>query len=142
MITWVLYRRISPVASVSFPPPHTHPTVIFCHYMFRGQVSFVRWEDIPWDNLAFPTTSWALWHHRQRVQGTKSVSSVRPPVQSLFGNEHCTGVGRGSEEPTGHEGDFLSPETVFTAPGDDHTLFWCPHRGLHRKGDWKLSTDS
>lgn len=106
------------------------------------KVSFVRWEDIPWDNLAFPTTSWALWHHRQRVQGTKSVSSVRPPVQSLFGNEHCTGVGRGSEEPTGHEGDFLSPETVFTAPGDDHTLFWCPHRGLHRKGDWKLSTDS
>lgn len=30
------------------------------------QVISVRWEDIPWEDLAFPTTSWALWHQRLR----------------------------------------------------------------------------
>lgn len=32
----------------------------------KPQLISVRWEDIPWDELAFPTTSWALWHQRLR----------------------------------------------------------------------------
>ncbi|CAN0535229.1 unnamed protein product, partial [Scytosiphon promiscuus] len=35
----------------------------------------VRWEDIPWDLLAFPTTSWALWHHRIRTEEVFAASS-------------------------------------------------------------------
>lgn len=34
--------------------------------LINPQVILVRWEDIPWDDLAFPTTSWALWHQRLR----------------------------------------------------------------------------
>lgn len=38
----------------------------------------VRWEDIPWDELAFPTTSWALWH--QRLRNEAAARSLNGPA--------------------------------------------------------------
>lgn len=47
----------------------------FFYFFVSAQVAFFRWEDIPWDSLAFPTTSWALWHHRLRYEYLRSESS-------------------------------------------------------------------
>ncbi|CAM9796202.1 unnamed protein product, partial [Ectocarpus sp. 12 AP-2014] len=54
------------------------------------QVISVRWEDIPWDTLAFPTTSWALWHHRLRVEEAAKMSTI----SSSSGAPLDTGEGR------------------------------------------------
>jgi ADP-ribose pyrophosphatase YjhB (NUDIX family) len=31
------------------------------------EVGLFGWEEIPWDELAFPTVHWALHHHRERL---------------------------------------------------------------------------
>jgi ADP-ribose pyrophosphatase YjhB (NUDIX family) len=34
------------------------------------EVALFHWHEIPWDDLAFPTVSWALHHHRQAADQT------------------------------------------------------------------------
>lgn len=42
------------------------------------EVGLFTWDDIPWDDLAFPTVSWAL-HHHQRVAGRAEFPPFRAP---------------------------------------------------------------
>ena len=42
------------------------------------EVALVRWNDIPWDDLAFPTNHWALRQHRQ-VEGLDSFPPFTNP---------------------------------------------------------------
>ncbi len=68
----------------------------------------VPWEDIPWDSLAFPTTSWALWHHRLRAETAAAAApattalnasvSAKPPSGATDGD----GDGDG-DVASGHE---------------------------------------
>ena len=43
------------------------------------EVRLYRWDEIPWDDLAFPTVRWALLHHRE-VDGERTfVARCNPP---------------------------------------------------------------
>lgn len=110
-----------------------------------AQVAFFRWEDVPWDTLAFPTTSWALWHHRQvtvRTEqreggdcGTPSLGDVR--------DETREGVAlRRHERLSDGGGVRVSTGAVFSAPAANMACFWCPERGLHLKDGWNSYADS
>lgn len=43
------------------------------------EVSFFRWEDIPWDHIAFPTVHWALHAWRQAGAGPIGAPAGNPP---------------------------------------------------------------
>lgn len=143
------------------------------HFFSYGtQVAFFRWEDIPWDNLAFPTTSWALWHHRLRHNSLRreiwrsesnpsgrqftgqdnrrdggAIGSIRANYNSgiIGGDPGAEGEGVPSSQRSGggNGGERLeSGGPVFSTPTRKGGLFWCPRRGLHLKDGWNLSTDS
>ena len=46
------------------------------------EVALYRWEDIPWDDLAFPSVVWALNHWRQ-TRDQKSFPPFSEPEQGL-----------------------------------------------------------
>ena len=52
----------------------------------------VRWEDIEWEELAFPTVSWALmaWKEQEGGREGRGVGPLRNPV--LKGHEGSTNV--------------------------------------------------
>lgn len=140
--------------------------------VLSAQVAFFRWEDIPWDNLAFPTTSWALWHHRQRFESSRSKllrsessrsdhfsGLLQPGVAGGRGGEDVgsadtTTVAGGAKQGAGIGGILRSDSglgdgkrpgssrAVFSTPTTNSTHFWCPKRGLHAKDDWNVSADS
>lgn len=133
-----------------------------------AQVAFFRWEDVPWDSLAFPTTSWALWHHHQRSESfryeflrSESVGSESPrsehksePLQAELAGSPGEDVAGGTEQETGRRDNLRSDSglgdgarsgssrAVFSAPTTISAQFWCPKRGLHIKDDWNISADS
>ena len=43
-----------------------------------AEVALFAWDDIPWDNLAFPSVYWALQHYRETKEGTVSSPSASP----------------------------------------------------------------
>lgn len=43
------------------------------------EVELWAWEDIPWDDLAFPTVRWALQHHRELGGGPLGPAFGNPP---------------------------------------------------------------
>ncbi|CAB1101663.1 unnamed protein product [Ectocarpus sp. CCAP 1310/34] len=71
----------------------------------------VRWEDIPWDTLAFPTTSWALWHHRLRVE--------EAATRSTIGSSSGAPLGTGEGRKRGFSGGDTAISAVAKAVGDD-----------------------
>lgn len=147
------------------------PTQFFI-IVLSAQVAFFRWEDIPWDSLAFPTTSWALWHHHQRYEQSKSKllrsESSRPEHFSglsqsgvsrgqggeSVGGDYSTIVAGDIKQGSGSGGSLRSDfglgdgrhpgssGAVFSTPTTNTAHFWCPKRGLHAKDDWTLSADS
>ena len=60
-----------------------------------AEVAFYAWDDIPWDEIAFPSAHWAL-HHYRRV---REVTAFVP-----FAN------------PEGDSGDFPPPGKGFVTP--------------------------
>ncbi|HYD66725.1 NUDIX hydrolase [Azospirillum sp.] len=42
------------------------------------EVGLFRWEEIPWDDLAFPTVHWALREHRERLGRDDFAPAVNP----------------------------------------------------------------
>jgi ADP-ribose pyrophosphatase YjhB (NUDIX family) len=46
------------------------------------ELSLVSWEEIPWGELAFPTVSWALRHHRE-VIGREDFAPFSNPVDGV-----------------------------------------------------------
>ena len=42
------------------------------------EVGLFTWQDIPWDDIAFPTVHWAL-HHDQAVADGKAVAPLKNP---------------------------------------------------------------
>ncbi|CAM9265347.1 unnamed protein product [Ectocarpus sp. 4 AP-2014] len=130
------------------------------------RVISVRWEDIPWDTLAFPTTSWALWHHRLRVEevATRSTigssdrkrgfsggdTAVSAVAKAVVDDDLVVGTRTDHSEPgvsdtmgTGVGVAFGAiAGTVFSVPSVNSSLFWRPDLGLHQKEGWNVSTDS
>jgi ADP-ribose pyrophosphatase YjhB (NUDIX family) len=49
------------------------------------EVALVRWDEIPWKELAFPTVRWALEHHRASEGQTGFAPFSNPP-----GTDHLT----------------------------------------------------
>lgn len=47
------------------------------------EVRLFEWEQIPWDEIAFPTVCWALRHHREVGNGADFAVRSNPPSQSL-----------------------------------------------------------
>ncbi len=39
----------------------------------------VAWDEIPWDDIAFPSVRWALHHHREYRSGTPFTTRTNPP---------------------------------------------------------------
>ncbi len=46
------------------------------------EVRLFEWEQIPWDEIAFPTVRWALRHHREVGNGADFAVRSNPPGQS------------------------------------------------------------
>lgn len=145
------------LSSSPFLNEHTHTQVIA-----------VRWEEIPWESLAFPTTSWALWHHRLRAEEAAAQTSFgestapggrrggEPGVNSveLEGSvlAERVGGGAGGRSRGGGSGGaglglgsglgLVSHGAVFSTPSSNSSVFWSPNKGLHLKDGWNVSTDS
>lgn len=130
----------------------------------------VPWEEIPWDSLAFPTTSWALWHHRLRTEAAGAQASIggAGPGSPRRGRDHPggdvvelgggLGAGRAEGGAEGGRsgglgpgpgagagagaGSALSYGAVFSTPSSNRSMFWSPEKGLHLKDGWNVSTDS
>ena len=47
------------------------------------EVGLFRWEEIPWDDLAFPTVHWALHEHRARLGRSDYAPAVNPTPDVL-----------------------------------------------------------
>jgi len=47
------------------------------------EVGLFRWEEIPWDDLAFPTVQWALREHRSRLGRQDFAPAVNPTPDVL-----------------------------------------------------------
>ncbi|CAN0181220.1 unnamed protein product [Ectocarpus sp. 6 AP-2014] len=75
------------------------------------EVFGVRWEDIPWDTLAFPTTSWALWHHRLRVE--------EAATRSIIGSSSGAPLGTGEGTRRGFSGGDTAVSAGAKAVVDD-----------------------
>ncbi|CAM9139923.1 unnamed protein product [Ascophyllum nodosum] len=118
------------------------------------EVALFRWEDIPWDRLAFPTTSWALWHHyrkRELASQGDCLGSPTPETTQTTQTPSATGTSSnvGPEQGFIKGGNDLACSTerldsggpVFSAPTGNRSLFWCPARGLHLKQGWKPFVD-
>lgn len=43
------------------------------------EVGLFRWEEIPWDDLAFPSVRWALHHHREVAGHAEFSARTNPP---------------------------------------------------------------
>jgi len=43
------------------------------------EVGLFAWEDIPWDDLAFPSVRWALRHHREVGAAREFAPRANPP---------------------------------------------------------------
>jgi ADP-ribose pyrophosphatase YjhB (NUDIX family) len=43
------------------------------------EVGLFRWEEIPWDRLAFPTIGWALQHDREARATQDFTARINPP---------------------------------------------------------------
>jgi ADP-ribose pyrophosphatase YjhB (NUDIX family) len=43
------------------------------------EVGLFRWEEIPWDRLAFPSTRWALQHDREARATQDFTARINPP---------------------------------------------------------------
>ena len=46
------------------------------------EVMLVRWDDIPWDDLAFPSVGWALRHYHGTAGATDFAPFSNPPGES------------------------------------------------------------
>lgn len=46
------------------------------------EVGLFRWEEIPWDELAFPSVRWALHHHREMAAEAAFPPRVNPPGEN------------------------------------------------------------
>jgi ADP-ribose pyrophosphatase YjhB (NUDIX family) len=46
------------------------------------EVGLFAWEDIPWEELAFPSVHWALAHYREAIGRTGFAPYVNPPGES------------------------------------------------------------
>jgi ADP-ribose pyrophosphatase YjhB (NUDIX family) len=44
-----------------------------------AEVRLLRWEEIPWDEIAFPSVLWALHHHREVAALSSFVPRGNPP---------------------------------------------------------------
>jgi ADP-ribose pyrophosphatase YjhB (NUDIX family) len=44
-----------------------------------AEVGLFRWEEIPWDELAFPSVRWALHHHREVAAEATFTTRTNPP---------------------------------------------------------------
>jgi ADP-ribose pyrophosphatase YjhB (NUDIX family) len=42
-------------------------------------VALFRWDEIPWDDLAFPSVRWALHHHREIADQAVFAARTNPP---------------------------------------------------------------
>jgi ADP-ribose pyrophosphatase YjhB (NUDIX family) len=42
-------------------------------------VRLFGWDEIPWDDLAFPSVNWALHHHHERLGKPDAPPAVNPP---------------------------------------------------------------
>lgn len=128
----------------------------------NAQVIAVPWEEIPWDGLAFPTTSWALWHHRLKAEAAAAAQaslggpapsrarSTREPGAKSVGLKGGAAPGRIVVAAAGESGKGsgvgsgleVSQGMVFSTPSSTSSMFWSPDKGLHLKSGWKASTDS
>lgn len=43
------------------------------------ETQLFKWDDIPWDDLAFPSVHWALNHYRALIDGKGAAPFVNPP---------------------------------------------------------------
>lgn len=43
------------------------------------EVGLFRWEEVPWDDLAFPSVRWALHHHREVADQAVFSARTNPP---------------------------------------------------------------
>ncbi len=44
-----------------------------------AEVALVRWQEVPWDDIAFPSVQWALHHHRAARDREMLVPATNPP---------------------------------------------------------------
>jgi len=47
------------------------------------EVAFYAWQDIPWDELAFPSVQWALDDHRERLGQRVCVPAMRSQSETV-----------------------------------------------------------
>jgi len=43
------------------------------------EARLAHWDDIPWDDLAFPSVRWALHHYREYQSGAPFATRSNPP---------------------------------------------------------------
>jgi len=46
------------------------------------EVGFFTWDEIPWDDLAFPSTRWALNHYREIGDAATFATQTNPPGET------------------------------------------------------------
>lgn len=155
-------RRASFLCAVLPTTPRSPP----CAGTEITQVIAVRWEEIPWERLAFPTTSWALWHHRLRTEAASQASLGGPapgdpcrsrvPIANSAEREGGVAAERVEGGAGGSRGGgggglgfgvgtglgLASRGAVFSTPSANSSMFWSPEKGLHLKDGWNVSTDS
>ncbi|MGH6961711.1 MAG: NUDIX hydrolase, partial [Dongiaceae bacterium] len=44
-----------------------------------AEVGLFHWDDIPWDDIAFPSVRWALAHYREALDAAHPVTRGNPP---------------------------------------------------------------
>ena len=74
---------------ISEMQPIDHATLaepLFSAGLESPEVALFAWDDIPWDELAFPSVKWALNEYRARLGQAVFAPGVNPPgmVGELF----------------------------------------------------------
>lgn len=85
-----------------------------------------KWEEIPWDDLAFPANAWALMHHRmfrEREAIRKQLETAENPDPELIKRYLAL------DEP---------PYDIPKLPGYENTLdiWYSPEKGLYHDDSW------
>jgi len=65
----IIYRGVLPSADLA-PGPETLEAHLFA------------WDEIPWDELAFPSVHWALNHHREIGEAALFLPRSNPPAET------------------------------------------------------------
>jgi ADP-ribose pyrophosphatase YjhB (NUDIX family) len=55
------------------------------------EVALFLWDEIPWDDIAFPSVRWALHHAREAQQNGHTITRITPPEHLVAGDPQWAG---------------------------------------------------